>query len=68
MFFMEVSLGQLMQTGGIGSWDIFPALKGKNKVAEIKFQCHKRPLCTFLRIRGKRGKVSIQYSVKNKGS
>ncbi|XP_038069670.1 sodium- and chloride-dependent GABA transporter 1-like [Patiria miniata] len=28
MFFMEVSLGQLMQTGGIGTWDIFPALKG----------------------------------------
>ncbi|XP_071808873.1 sodium- and chloride-dependent GABA transporter 1-like [Asterias amurensis] len=28
MFFMEVSLGQLMQTGGIGVWDIFPALKG----------------------------------------
>lgn len=28
IFFMEVSLGQLLQTGGISVWDIFPVLKG----------------------------------------
>ena len=28
IFFMEVSLGQILQTGGISVWDIFPVLKG----------------------------------------
>ena len=44
MFFMEVSLGQLMQTGGIGVWDIFPALKGQGYVTHWWLQNHYRSL------------------------
>ncbi|XP_071808909.1 sodium- and chloride-dependent GABA transporter 1-like [Asterias amurensis] len=28
IFLMEVSLGQMLQTGGISTWDLFPAIKG----------------------------------------
>ncbi|XP_071960587.1 creatine transporter-like [Antedon mediterranea] len=28
LFMMEVTMGQLLTTGGIGAWDIFPLLKG----------------------------------------
>ena len=35
IFFMEVTLGQLLQTGGISVWDIFPILKGKHNKASI---------------------------------
>ncbi|XP_033120071.1 sodium- and chloride-dependent GABA transporter 1-like [Anneissia japonica] len=28
LFMMEITMGQLLTTGGIGAWDVFPVLKG----------------------------------------
>lgn len=37
MFFLEVSIGQLMSRGGIEAWELIPLFKGKLKSVMIRY-------------------------------
>lgn len=44
IFFMEISLGQQLQTGGISVWEIYPILKGNYSLYHTGTIAIKHPL------------------------